>query len=154
MDNRHSQSCGWNNSSIKQVKIMRILNKLKFWKKKEPKMSVDEEEKVWYKNLGIKIPEPETTKKEKTITEYKENITKVKGIIAEKNKKLMLKKAILIIYGLLHIGLSFTFFMKNEFLLPIGVLLPTAFFIYANYQLSDELESHLVRLKIKKHSIA
>jgi len=117
-------------------------------------MSVDEEEKVWYKNLGIKIPEPETTKKEKTITEYKENITKVKGIISQKNKKLMLKKAILIIYGLLHIGLSITFFIKNEFLLPIGVLLPTTFFMYANYQLSDELESHLVRLKIKKHSIA
>ena len=133
---------------------MRILNKLKFWKKKEPKMSVDEEEKVWYQNLGIKIPEPETKEKEKTITEYKENITKVKGIISQKNKKLMLKKAILIIYGLLHIGLSITFFIKNEFLLPIGVLLPTTFFMYANYQLSDELESHLVRLKIKKHSIA
>ena len=131
-----------------------MLNKLKFWKKKEPKMSVDEEEAQWYKNLGIKIPEPEPTEKEKTITEYKENITKVKGIISQKNKKLMLKKAILIIYGLLHIGLSITFFMKNEFLLPIGVLLPTAFFMYANYQLSDELESHLVRLKIKKHSIA
>ena len=133
---------------------MGILDKLKFWKKKEPKMSVDEEEAQWYKNLGIKIPEPEPTEKEKTITEYKENITKVKGIISQKNKKLMLKKAILIIYGLLHIGLSITFFMKNEFLLPIGVLLPTAFFMYANYQLSDELESHLVRLKIKKHSIA
>ena len=133
---------------------MGILDKLKFWKKKEPKMSVDEEEAQWYKNLGIKIPEPEPTEKEKTITEYKENITKVKGIISQKNKKLMLKKAILIIYGLLHIGLSITFFMKNEFLLPIGVLLPTAFFMYANYQLSDELESHLVRLKIKTHSIA
>jgi len=133
-----------------------ILDKFKFWKKKEANITVDEEEVLWFKKAGIPLPTAEKppTEIEKTVDDYKEIITKVKGIISQKNKKLMLKKAILIIYGLLHIGLSITFFMKNEFLLPIGVLLPTAFFIYANYQLSDELESHLVRQQIKKHSIA
>ena len=130
-----------------------MLNKLKFWKKKEPKMSLDEEEKVWYKNLGIKIPEPEPTEKEKTITEYKENIQKIQTVIKKKNKKLLLKKTILISYSIMNILVSLIFFSEGKYIIPIMLTLPTFFFLTENYRLTGVWENYLIKKNIEKMAI-